>query len=385
MRQGDGRSVDAIVIGAGLNGAATSYFLTLRGLTVALVEAERPGVGASGAGVGLLRTHHDNEPETALAASSMPWFREWPERIGGSCGFMPLPFHRFVGHDEVGKLEANVEVQRRLGCQVEVYAGDQLAGIRAFQTHGVGAMLREPDVGVADNTLATVGLIDRATEHGMILMAETTVVRIDRTGGRVTGVATTGGPIAAGVVVIAAGAGSGAIASTCHVRLPVEARPLPAAEFAGPEDLTLPGSFMDPLTDSWLAPSPAGFRTSVVMAQRTVAMPTAGEALDGLARVERRLPSVRGSVLRRAWTGVDSFAPDGKPVIGAVHDVEGLYVHTAAAGKGHKVAPAAAIALAELIVDGRAVTVDIEPFGLARFDRPSVAWGAWEYAKRTIG
>ena len=60
---------------AGLNGAATAYFLLRKGLKhVIVVESELPFSGASGAAVGLLRTHYDNRPETELAARSMPYF-----------------------------------------------------------------------------------------------------------------------------------------------------------------------------------------------------------------------------------------------------------------------------------------------------------------------
>lgn len=55
---------DAIVIRAGLNGAATAYFLARLGIrNVMILDAELPGSGASGAAVGLLRTHCDNRPE----------------------------------------------------------------------------------------------------------------------------------------------------------------------------------------------------------------------------------------------------------------------------------------------------------------------------------
>jgi glycine/D-amino acid oxidase-like deaminating enzyme len=101
--------------------------------------------------------------------------------------------------------------------------------------------------------------------------------------------------------------------------------------------------------------------------------------------VQKRVPGIEGSTVVRWWTRPDSFAPDGKPIIGAVEEFGGLYLNTAAAGKGHKVAPAAGLALSELVADGRSSTVDLEPFRLGRFKSPLKPWSDSEYGKRVIG
>ena len=112
---------DAVVVGAGLNGAATAYFLLQRGFRkVVVLDAGLPGAGASGAAVGLLRSHYDNRPETELAAKSMPYFRNWPELIGGDCGYVETGFFRFVEREELAKMRANVAVQREYGETVEI-------------------------------------------------------------------------------------------------------------------------------------------------------------------------------------------------------------------------------------------------------------------------
>jgi glycine/D-amino acid oxidase-like deaminating enzyme len=65
--------------------------------------------------------------------------------------------------------------------------------------------------------------------------------------------------------------------------------------------------------------------------------------------------------------------------------MSGLFLNTAGAGKGHKVAPAAGRALAELIAEGRSATADISRFRLSRFQEEARPWSDSEYGKRVIG
>lgn len=373
---------DAVIVGAGLNGAATAFFLQQRGVRhVVVVDTGSPGDGASGDAVGLLRTHYDNRPETVLAVRSLPWFREWTERVGGSCGWLATGFFRFVAHDELWKLEANVAVQRELGDTAVVLSADEIRTIApAFHVDDVGGAVYEADSGTADNDLAMRTLLARVCADGGELLPFTPVDRVLVDGGRVTGVRTTRGSIAAPIVVIAAGIGSHGVAARSGFELPCRALPLVAAEVRVVDGFVPPGSYMDPITDSWMAPR-TGQRIII-----SVAGPVGPAAVvDGLERVARRVPGLASATIVRSWTRHDTFAADGKPVIGAVAGIPGLYVNTAGAGKGHKVAPAAALGLSELITDGVATTVDLEPFGLDRFSGPERPWSDTEYRQRTIG
>ena len=112
------KAYDAIIVGAGLNGAATAFFLAQKGLTKTVVlDADTIGAGASGAAVGLLRSHYDNRPETELAALSMPFFRNWPELVGGDCGWIETGFLRFI---ETGELAACQRMIEALGARLVV-------------------------------------------------------------------------------------------------------------------------------------------------------------------------------------------------------------------------------------------------------------------------
>ena len=385
-------SFDAIVVGAGLNGAATAYFLAAKGFgEILVVDADTIGAGASGAAVGLLRSHYDNRHETELAAKSLPYFRNWTETVGGSCGWMPTGFFRFVEPDELSNMQSNVAVQREFGEPVEILSAAEARRIAPeFDIEGVGAVVYEPASGTADNLEATVSMLRIACGRGVELWPFTRAIAVETRNGRVQGLATTRGRMAAPIVVLAAGAGCKALAASCGIELPLVEKTIRVAEIIPPRSIRLSVSYMDPISDSWIAPRPQGRAIVAVPPSPGMSGPpnpnfSREEAANGLPPVAKRLPAIGDATLVRWWGRSDCFAPDGKPIIGAVDGVEGLYLNTAGAGKGHKVAPAAGLALSELIADGAATSVGIVPFGLARLKQTPRPWSSSEYRKRVIG
>lgn len=387
---------DAVVVGAGLNGAATAYFLLQKGFRgVAILDADQPGAGASGAAVGLLRTHYDNRPEIELAARSVPYFRNWPELIGGDCGWMPTGFFRFVEPHELGNMHANVAVQREFGERVDILDADEIHRIAPeFRVDDIGAVIHEPQSGTASNSRATFSMLKQACANGATLRPFTRATRIEVENGRVTGVVTNQHRISTPVVVLAAGSWSKALAATCGVELPLVAKEIRVAEILPPETLRLSGSYMDPISDSWVTPRQQG-RALISVPNPRAGQPTDPDSYDGdftradaatgLIAVRKRVPGIDPATVVRWWTRPDCFAPDGKPIIGAVEEVAGLYLNTASAGKGHKVAPAAGLGLSELIAEGKSSTVELTPFGLERFREGLKPWSGSEYGKRVIG
>jgi sarcosine oxidase subunit beta len=383
---------DAVIVGAGLNGAATAFFLARRGFgRIIVVDADIIGAGASGAAVGLLRSHYDNRPETELAARSLPYFRDWAELVGGDCGWLPTGFFRFVEREEIPSMQANVAVQREFGETVEILnPADARRIVPAFNVDGVGAVVYEPASGTADNHQATVSMLRVACSRGVEFWPFTRAHAVETTAGRVAGLATSRGPVVAPVVVLAAGLGCKPLALSCGIALPLVEKTIRVAEILPPESVRLSVSYMDPISDSWITPRRQRRAIIAVPPPPAASGPpdpsfSRSEAASGLPAVARRLPGIENATIVGWWSRADCFAPDGKPVIGPVEGVDGLYVNTAGAGKGHKVAPAAGLALSELIADGKATSIDIAPFGSARLEQAPRAWSASEYRKRVIG
>jgi len=394
-------SADVVVVGAGLNGAVTALLLHRAGVgRVVLLDSGAPysagpREGASSAGAGLLRVHYDNEPETALAAVSMPYFGRWREWCGGEAGWRQTGFLRFVEPDEVAKLRANTDSQVSFGARASVLGpGELIALSDRFAPDGIGAAVYEPDSGTASNRLCTESMVTACERSGVEVRFGTTVTRLQVDASGVSTVHLGDDSIDTRTVVLAAGAGAKTLAASAGVGLPLVARSLTMAEVAPSAEAEDLIAYMDPVTNSWISPrAPNRVIISVGDADNgAVVDPTVRRravdrslCLTGLERVAARVPFLGNATVTRAWRGVDSFSPDGKPIIGEVPAVAGLYLNVAGCGKGHKVAPAIGIALTELITTGAATTVDLDAFALGRLSGPGFPRSGTEYSRAAIG
>jgi glycine/D-amino acid oxidase-like deaminating enzyme len=80
-----------------------------------------------------------------------------------------------------------------------------------------------------------------------------------------------------------------------------------------------------------------------------------------------RVPVLAKASMLTAWTGVRPLTPDDRPILGPVPEVPGLVLNCGWGGTGIIQAPIAGQLAAEAIAAGRGITMDLSPFGLARF------------------
>ena len=85
-----------------------------------------------------------------------------------------------------------------------------------------------------------------------------------------------------------------------------------------------------------------------------------------IERVCARVPWMAGGTVRTSHGGQDGITPDQHPILGQAGP-DGFYLACGFSGTGFKTAPAVGACMAELILDGRATTVDISGYGLERF------------------
>ena len=82
---------------------------------------------------------------------------------------------------------------------------------------------------------------------------------------------------------------------------------------------------------------------------------------DMIDRLCRRVPWMTAGTLRTAHGGQDGITPDQRAILGPAGP-DGFYLACGFSGTGFKTAPAIGMCMAELILDGRATTVDITPY-----------------------
>lgn len=95
-----------------------------------------------------------------------------------------------------------------------------------------------------------------------------------------------------------------------------------------------------------------------------VGMPVVEDVSDKLAK---RMFGMKDAIFRGGWSGLFTTTPDWHPILDAVSDIEGLYVAVGFSGHGFKLAPMVGTAMAEMVLESHARSVDVSALGLNRF------------------
>jgi len=384
-------TADVVVVGGGVNGASIAYALAARGVRrVVLCEKAALASGASGFSSALVRMHYTNEWDARLAFASFPVFWNWAEIMGGPSVFTHTGFVNIVAPPYADALRRNVEMLRAIGIDTVALSPNELHDLQPFaNVEDLGAAAWEPASGYADPAATVEGFRRRAQDLGAEVRQWTGVTRILCRESRVLGVETVAGRIDAGTVVVAAGAWAPRLCREIGLDIPARVKGLDTVQVTRPAALTDPHMiFIDNVQGSYFRPE-SGIRTIVgVPCQEWDLDPDGpavlapGAAAVGAQILTHRIPALEGATLARGYRAFDCYSRDRHAILGRVDGIDGLYLATAFSGSGFKIAPAVGVCMAELILDGRAKTVDIEPFSLRRFAEGRSPEGPYPYAQR---
>ena len=138
---------EAIVIGAGIVGAACAYELCQRGLQVLVID-DGPS-GATQAGMGHLVVMDDNPAELALSSASLAIWRDWLARMDSSCGYSHCGTLWIAADEE--EMQAAAEKHKRLqaaGIGCTLIDADALAKLEPALRRGLAGALQVASDGV---------------------------------------------------------------------------------------------------------------------------------------------------------------------------------------------------------------------------------------------
>lgn len=367
-----------MVVGGGIVGTSAAYHLAAAGAgSVTLLErSDHLAAGSTGACAGGFRTQFSSEINVRLSQASVPMITGFAEEHG-----LPLDVARdgylFLLRSQALRdafTEAN-RAQRTLGAQAELLSpGEAAALVPGISLEGLIGATYGPQDGIADPSGLTQGYatLARAAGADIRLGVEVTAVRAD--GGRVVGVETSDGRIDAGVVVNAAGPWAGHLASSVGVELPIEPIPrhvLVTGAFPGsPHRRTL---VIDAESTFYFHREGPGVLMGMGSPDERASFDTrpderfiADELLPTAVRV---FPPLEHAAVEHTWVGLYEMTPDRHPIVGEAPGLAGFYLANGFSGHGFQHAPVVGKLLAELIVEGRAHTVDITGLGLERFER----------------
>jgi sarcosine oxidase subunit beta len=82
-----------------------------------------------------------------------------------------------------------------------------------------------------------------------------------------------------------------------------------------------------------------------------------------------RVPVLEKARIARGWAGLYDISPDHHAILGRVPEVEGFILANGFSGHGFQHSPAVGKVISELIIDGKATTIDISPLSIERFEK----------------
>lgn len=368
---------DVVVIGGGVHGLATAYYLTQLGVrNVAVLEARYIGFGGSGRNTAIVRSNYRTPEGIAFYDLSVRLY----ERLAAELDFNVMfsqHGHLTLAHNErgVAGLQERANANQMLGVNSRVIFPEELARlvpelnvfghcrfpIQAALYHPPGGIIRHDAV-----VWAYARGVDRGGGH---VHQRTEVLGIDVRDGKVQGVVTSRGNIKTGVVVNATAGYASTISRMVGLDLPLETHPLQAC-----------------VTES-LKP----FLNVVIVSSTLhvyVSQTDRGELVLGAEVDDHASYSLRGTLgflegaavhllelfpflasvkVLRQWAGLCDMTPDYSPIISDVPGIKGFYMTVGWGTYGFKAGPASGKLLAEMIATGQRPPL-LAPFALNRFE-----------------
>jgi glycine oxidase len=375
-----GRFSDVLIVGGGAIGGALAWSLARRGVSVTLVEAGPIGRGASWAAAGVLAPDWSAETPPALSTLAVESLAAWPdwvaeleEQTGTGLNFRKDGLLNVWVDPDAPHLPADLAVAPPPTGTIptERLSAAEVHALEPVLTGPVAGAILSTDDAQVDNPRLAPALLRAATTLGARVLTDTSVAALLGSAGRCTGVRTARGEaIAAGAVVLAAGAWSGPLAAASGITLPIVPwrgqmlafdavrRPLRHIVFCG-ELVLIPRPHGPLLVGTTL--EDVGFDARVTLSGLS----------QILARASRVVPGLGDLPLVRTWAGLRPGTPDHLPYLGPVPGWEGLYAATGHGRKGIILAPITGELIARLILED-AVDPRLLPFLPGRIAQPGL-------------
>jgi sarcosine oxidase subunit beta len=340
---------DVVIVGAGGHGLATAYYLAKNhGITnVAVLEKGWLGGGNIGRNTTIIRSNYLWDESARLYEHSL---KLW-EGLTRELNFNLLLSQRGVlnlAHNlhDVREGTRRVNANRLNGIDAEWLEPEQVKAFCPIVETGrharypvLGATLQRRG-GVARHDAVAWGLARAADARGVDIIQNCEVTGIRRDGGRVTGVETTRGYIAAGKVGIVAAGNSSVVAGMAGIRLPIQSHPLQA----------LVSEPLKPVLNCVVMSN----AVHVYVSQSDKGELVIGAGIDGYNSYAQRgsfhviehqssallelFPIFSRVRMMRSWAGIVDVCPDASPIISKT-PVDGLYINGGWGTGGFKATP----------------------------------------------
>ncbi|SEP78504.1 Glycine/D-amino acid oxidase [Pseudomonas sp. NFACC02] len=418
---------DVVVIGGGIIGAFTAYYLARRGMKVALVEKGRIGAEQSSRNWGWCRQQNRDARELPMATKSLELWEQFAAQSGEQTGFTRCGLLYLSNNDQ--ELEGWArwgEFARTVNVQTQMLTAEQAAERgRATGKSWKGGVFAPTD-GIADPSRAAPAVARAIMALGSSVHQDCAVRGLETEGGQLSAVVTEKGVIRTRLAVLAAGAWASSFCRQYGIRFPQATirqtvlsvtapnQEIPSAlhtagasitrRFDGSYTLAISGrgrvditpqllgfstQFLPMFQRRWRNLAPGGLEgwhagheslkrwrldQPTPMERMRILDPSADASAVALTyqRAVELVPALQGTSINASWAGYVDSTPDGVPGIGEMASLPGLVIAAGFSGHGFGIGPGAGHLIAD-IVSGMTPIVDPRPYHPSRFQKSS--WG----------
>lgn len=364
-----------IIIGGGIMGVSTAYFLAKRGQRdVILLERDLLAQASTGLCVGGIRQQFSLPANIQLSQETIRQLRDFEREFHTKIDFHQAGYLFLTKEQPTWEAFGEcVKIQRRHGVPVEVLSPEEVKHRWPYlEVENLKGGIFGPEDGYVDPYDVTMAIANKTRKMGISVLerAEVTDIRLEK--GRITGVETSQGPISSKIIVNAAGAWGGEIARMAGIDLPVQ--PYRRQVFITKAFNAIPRPvpmIIDQDTQFYIR----GYAPGILMG-----MTDLDELLSFHTHVDRsfmekvtaaaleRVPVLKQAEILRGWGGLYAMTPDENPIIGEIPGIKGFFCATGFSGHGFQHGPAVGRILSELILD-RNTSFNLSPFNYDRFKK----------------
>jgi glycine/D-amino acid oxidase-like deaminating enzyme len=421
------RTADAVIIGGGIIGAFTAYYLAKRGMKVALVEKGRIGAEQSSRNWGWCRQQNRDARELPMATKSLDLWERFAAETGENTGFRRCGLlYLSDSEQELATWARWRDFARTVGVTTHMLSAAEASERGRITRRAWRGGVFSPTDGIADPANAAPAVARALLKLGATVNQSCAARGIETSGGRVSGVVTEKGTIQTPIAILAGGAWASSFCRQLGIRFPQacvrqsilavasKGKQVPDVLYTSGIAVTRRGDWGHTLAISGrgrVDPTPQLLRFSMqflpmfVRRWRNLA-PGGLEGVrsghEGLSRwrldrptpMERMrildpavdtgavrltyeravtlIPELEDCPITAAWSGYVDSTPDGVPGIGEIPSIPGFVLAAGFSGHGFGIGPGAGHLIAD-IVSGDAPIVDPRPYHPSRF--ADSAWG----------
>ena len=412
---------DVVVIGGGIIGVSTAFFLAERGISVVLCEKGEIAGEQSSRNWGWVRKQGRDPREIPLIIESLRLWERMNAMTGAETGFRTTGIlYLAETEQETAEHEHWLEHARLHQLDSRIIDGDEVDRLLPGGSRRFRSALYTASDGRAEPQKAAPAIAEAARQHGASVFTNCAVRGIETAGGRVAAAVTEQGRIACGAVVLAGGAWSRLFCGNLGLRLPqlkVRSTVMRTAKLEGGPEVaatngrfafrkrldggyTIAGGFNtvhEIVPDSfrffrdflpaarvewktlrlrfgerfaaeWNTPTRWTLDAESPFEHARTLDPAPMETLNAEARTRlaEAFPVFAKMEVAQQWAGLIDVTPDAVPVIAPIETVPGFFVATGFSGHGFGIGPGAGRLMADLVT-GAPPVVDPAPFRFTRF------------------